>query len=156
MFWVADTPVLVVLVTALLTEMPGYAAAKDAVTAAPLLDSAVDTDAVETAATVGLNDGAIDGLAVGLYVGLGTLQAETVCETKLPLVITAGAVGVLVGLWAVNGRHVAIAPWYTAPVATVDAEQPACVLYWATHVTLFAEPVLAVPVRVVPKVVCCV
>ena len=67
MFCTADTPVVVTVVTALLTEMPGYAAAKEAVMDAPLVvDSALDTD---VAVTVGASDGANVGVARVLAAG---------------------------------------------------------------------------------------
>ena len=71
-FCTADTPVAVNEVTALATEMPEYVAAKDAVMDAPLVDSALDTDAAET---VGASDGANTGAAVGANVGADRVLA---------------------------------------------------------------------------------
>jgi len=88
MFCTADTPVAVNAVTALLTEMPEYVAARDAVMEAPLVvDSAVDTAAAET---VGASDGANTGAAVGAFVIVVVvvpLADGHVVTLKVPLLV---------------------------------------------------------------------
>jgi len=106
MFCVADTPAPLTVVTALATEMPGYVAAKDAVKAAPLADSALDTVVVVTTADVGTAVGA----AVGVAVGLGTLQPEVTLEMKLPVLRLTGKLERFVGSVGRYGVQVAIEP----------------------------------------------
>ena len=118
MFCVADTPVPVTVVTALATEMPGYEAAKEAVTVAPLADSALDTVAVvavaePVGAAVGMALGAA-GPTVGDSVGaMPVLQPLTNVDTQLLVSIWTGAA-------AVSGDTtpvvvlVVVAPWVQA------------------------------------------
>jgi hypothetical protein len=96
MFCAAVTPVAVTVVTALATEMPGYKAAKDAVTVAPLADNALDTDAVvavaePVGAAVGMALGAA-GPTVGDSVGaMPVRQPLTSVDTQLVVRTWGGA-----------------------------------------------------------------
>jgi len=109
MFCVADTPVPVTVVAALATTMPGYVAANDAVTVAPLADSAVDTDVVVAVAEP---VGAAVGAAVGALVGaMPAPQPFTSVENQTFVRTWVGAAAtLLVNVpWAqpVNCWHVA-------------------------------------------------
>jgi len=93
MFCVADTPAAVTVVTALLTTMPGNSADRDAVRAAPLLVSAVDTD-VGVAGPVPGSAGALARLKPGidaesaLTTGGPALASRLLTAAKLLLVAT--------------------------------------------------------------------